>query len=110
MICRIFCFRAEDGIRVGHVTGVQTCALPILVSATYVALANFHSELIPPSLLLEIAGSRDKVPFPLFLELVLMEFAFELIREAGIRTPNPLGSTISIRSEERRVGKECKTQ
>lgn len=68
----------------------------ILIPATYVALANFHSELIPPDLLLEIAASRDKVPFPLFLEVLLMEFAFELIREAGVRTPNPLGSTISI--------------
>ncbi|WP_344913946.1 spore germination protein [Amphibacillus indicireducens] len=67
-----------------------------MISATYVALANFHSELIPPDLLLEIAASRDKVPFPLFLEIILMEFAFELIREAGVRTPNPLGTTISI--------------
>lgn len=68
----------------------------VFISATYVALGNFHSELIPPDLLLAIAASRDKVPFPLFLEILLMELAFELIREAGLRTPNPLGATISI--------------
>jgi len=70
--------------------------ITLLISATYVALANYHSELIPPDLLLAIAASRDQVPFPLFLEIILMEFAFELIREAGVRTPNLLGSTISI--------------
>lgn len=68
----------------------------LFISATYVALANYHSELIPPDLLLAIAESRNNVPFPLLIELLVMEVAFELIREAGVRTPNPLGSTISI--------------
>lgn len=67
-----------------------------MVSATYVALANYHSELIPSDLLLAIAESRNKVPLPLFLEVLMMELAFELIREAGVRIPNPLGPTIGI--------------
>lgn len=70
--------------------------LTLLVSSTYVALANFHSEMIPIDLLLAIAASRDRVPLPLFLEVILMEIAFELIREAGIRIPDPLGPTIGI--------------
>ncbi|BAM46148.1 spore germination protein [Amphibacillus xylanus] len=67
-----------------------------MVSASYIALANFHSELIPVDLLLAIASARDKVPLPLFLEVLIMELAFELIREAGVRIPNPLGPTIGI--------------
>ncbi|WP_232824090.1 MULTISPECIES: spore germination protein [Paraliobacillus] len=67
-----------------------------MISAAYVSLANFHSEMIPPDLLFAITAAREYVPFPLIVEILLMEFAFELIREAGIRIPNPLGPTIGI--------------
>ena len=40
--------------------------------------------------------SRETVPFPVIFELLLMEFSFELIREAGLRVPSPIGSTIGI--------------
>ena len=45
---------------------------------------------------LAIAGAREMVPFPAILELLLLELAFELIREAGIRVPTPIGPTIGI--------------
>ncbi|WP_240335196.1 spore germination protein [Paraliobacillus sediminis] len=67
-----------------------------MISAAYVSLANFHSEMIPPDLLFAITAAREYVPFPLIVEVLLMELAFELIREAGIRIPNPLGPTIGI--------------
>ncbi|GAA0290708.1 spore germination protein KA [Gracilibacillus halotolerans] len=70
--------------------------LTSLVSATFVAITNFHSEMIPPDLLLAITASRERVPFPLIIEILLMELAFEIIREAGLRIPNPLGPTIGI--------------
>ncbi|MGN8648292.1 spore germination protein [Gracilibacillus sp. HCP3S3_G5_1] len=70
--------------------------LTLLISATYVAISNFHSEMIPPDLLLAITASRERVPFPLIMEVLIMEIAFELIREAGLRIPNPLGPTIGI--------------
>ncbi|MFC4402309.1 spore germination protein [Gracilibacillus xinjiangensis] len=70
--------------------------LTTMISATYVAIANFHSEMIPPDLLLAITASRERIPFPLLFEILLMEIAFELIREAGVRIPNPLGPTIGI--------------
>ncbi|MRH45164.1 spore germination protein [Aquibacillus halophilus] len=71
-------------------------AITLLSSATYIAVTNFHSEMIPPDLLLAITSARERVPIPLFLEVIIMEVAFELIREAGIRIPNPLGPTIGI--------------
>ncbi|ENH98469.1 spore germination protein [Gracilibacillus halophilus YIM-C55.5] len=70
--------------------------LSSLISAIYVAVSNFHSEMIPPDLLLAITASRERVPFPLIFEVIIMEVAFELIREAGVRIPNPLGPTIGI--------------
>lgn len=70
--------------------------ITIFISAIYVAVTSFHSEMIPADLLLAIAGSREKVPFPVFFEIMLMEAAFELIREAGLRVPNPMGPTIGI--------------
>src|SRR5437870_12869460 len=40
-----FFFQAEDGIRDGHVTGVQTCALPILSASSTAAHRHFHDDL-----------------------------------------------------------------
>ncbi|WP_186576943.1 spore germination protein [Aquibacillus kalidii] len=70
--------------------------LTTMISATYIAITNFHSAMLPPDLLLAITASRERVPFPLIFEILIMEIAFELIREAGIRIPNPLGPTIGI--------------
>ena len=52
--------------------------------------------MIPPDLLMAIAGTRERVPFPSLIEILLMELAFELIREAGLRVPSPIGPTIGI--------------
>ncbi|MEQ6377765.1 spore germination protein [Bacillaceae bacterium S4-13-56] len=70
--------------------------ITIFVSAIYVAVTNYHSEMIPPDLLFAIAASRERVPFPIFFEILMMELAFEIIREAGLRIPSPLGPTIGI--------------
>lgn len=62
----------------------------------YIALTVFHPSALPAPLLLKIAGSRQKVPFPTVAEIMIMEIAFELLREAGIRLPSPVSSTIGI--------------
>ncbi|NLT95441.1 MAG: spore germination protein [Clostridia bacterium] len=63
---------------------------------TYVALVSFHQELIPTPLLITMAAARANTPFPAFLEAILMGVAFEILREAGIRLPRPVGTAISI--------------
>ncbi len=68
----------------------------LLLPGLYVAITNYHPEMIPTDLLLAIAGSREQVPFPAIVEILLMEFAIELIREAGIRIPSIIGPTIGI--------------
>ncbi|MBT2638154.1 spore germination protein [Bacillus sp. ISL-39] len=70
--------------------------ITIFTSAIYVSITTFHAEMIPPDLLLAIAASREKVPFPAVIEILIMELAFELIREAGLRVPSPIGPTIGI--------------
>ncbi|MBP2643890.1 MAG: GerA spore germination protein [Firmicutes bacterium] len=62
----------------------------------YISISYFHQEALPTELLLAIAGSRENVAFPAWLEILLMELSFELIREAGIRVPGFLGSSIGI--------------
>ncbi len=62
----------------------------------YIAMISFHYEVIPLDLLLSIGESRQRVPFPPILEALLMEIALEMLREAGLRLPAPIGQTIGI--------------
>lgn len=68
----------------------------ILLPALYIAITLFHQELVPTYLLFAISASRENVPFSTFMEFLLMDFSFEMIREAGIRMPGPIGSTLGI--------------
>ncbi|WP_077618886.1 spore germination protein [Bacillus sinesaloumensis] len=70
--------------------------ITVFASAIYVSITNYHSEMVPTDLLLAISATREKVPFPSLIEILMMEIAFELIREAGLRVPNPIGPTIGI--------------
>ncbi|RCX20974.1 spore germination protein KA [Anaerobacterium chartisolvens] len=70
--------------------------ISILAPATYVALTTFHQELIPTNLLLTMAAAREGTPFPSVLEAGIMVITFEILKEAGIRLPRPVGQAISI--------------
>lgn len=68
----------------------------LLLPGLYIAITNFHQELIPTELLFAIVASREAVPFPIIFEILTMEICFELIREAGLRVPSPIGPTLGI--------------
>lgn len=68
----------------------------ILLPAIYIAVVSFHFEVIPMKLLSTIGQSRAKVPFPPYLEAVFMELTLEMLREAGVRLPAPVGQTVGI--------------
>ena len=70
--------------------------MSLLLPAIFLAITNYHHEMIPTDLLLAILSAREKVPFPSVVEVFLMEISFELIREAGIRIPGPIGPTLGI--------------
>lgn len=70
--------------------------LTILLPGLYVAIGTFHTELLPSSLLFNIAASEDITPFPLFVEALIIHFLYEIMREAGLRLPRPVGHAVSI--------------
>ncbi|WHZ04103.1 spore germination protein [Neobacillus sp. YX16] len=68
----------------------------VFLPATYIAVIAFHFEIIPLKLLLSIGASRERVPFPPFIEAIVMEITLEMLREAGIRLPAKIGQTVGI--------------
>lgn len=77
---------------------IRTGALIIslVLPAFYIAVVNYHSEMIPTEMMLFLAQSREPVPMPAVVELLLMEWVFELIREAGARIPGIIGPTVGL--------------
>lgn len=70
--------------------------IAILLPGLYIALISFNYELIPVKLFLTIGDFRGRVPFPPFVEAIIMEITLEMMREAGVRLPAPIGQTIGI--------------
>ncbi|MDP4086960.1 MAG: spore germination protein [Bacillota bacterium] len=70
--------------------------IALLLPSAYVAILTFHQEMVPTTLLLSVAKSREDVPFPAIVEAFIMEITFEALREAGIRLPKQVGSAVSI--------------
>lgn len=64
--------------------------------AIYIAATTFHQEMIPTPLVIALAAQRESVPFPAFVEAMIMEVTFEILREAGVRLPRAIGQTVSI--------------
>src|SRR5207253_4604247 len=96
-------FQAEDGIRDGHVTGVQTCALPIFQKINQLEKKVFDFERDTK----QSNGKMKTASYHAGKLLVKLVFGcIALIRAIGRENPNRSGG----RSEERRVGKECRLQ
>lgn len=70
--------------------------ITLLLPGIYIGITSFHQELLPTELLFSILSARENVPFPIIIELLLMEISFELIREASLRVPSIIGSSIGI--------------
>lgn len=70
--------------------------LSITLPGLYVSLLVYHQELLPVKLALSISASRQGVPFPTYLECLLLLTAFEVLREAGTKTSGLLGTSLSI--------------
>ncbi|AHZ17304.1 MULTISPECIES: spore germination protein [Bacillus] len=70
--------------------------ITLFFSSIYIALVSFHQGLLPTTLAVTIAANRENVPFPPIIEAMVMEITIELLREAGLRLPSPLGQTIGL--------------
>lgn len=67
-----------------------------LVPALYIAITTYHQEMLPTQLLTSLAAQREGVPFPAFIEAMIMEATYEILREAGVRMPRAVGQAVSI--------------
>ncbi|MEB2292510.1 spore germination protein [Priestia megaterium] len=70
--------------------------LSLFTPALYIAFISFHPGLIPTKLAISIIGSRSGVPFPALIEALFMELSIEILREAGLRLPKPIGPAMGI--------------
>ncbi|MGZ0049830.1 spore germination protein [Brevibacillus gelatini] len=70
--------------------------IALLTPALYVAITTYHQQMLPTTLLLSVAAARESIPFPAIVEALIMEIAFEALREAGIRLPKTVGQAVSI--------------
>lgn len=68
----------------------------LLAPSMYIAITTYHQEMLPTSLLLNLAQQREGVPFPAFIEALFMEIVYEILREAGVRMPRTAGQAVSI--------------
>lgn len=97
-----FLFSPEDTnlrpLFANFLRGVRILAtlITLLLPGVYMAISNFHQEILPTPLLFSILAARTNVPFPITFEILLMEISFELIREANLRVPSLIGSSIGI--------------
>ncbi|HZH61587.1 MAG TPA: spore germination protein [Metabacillus sp.] len=70
--------------------------ISLLLPSLYVAVITYHHEMVPTTLLISMAASREQVPFPALVEVFIMEITFEALREAGLRLPKQVGAAVSI--------------
>jgi spore germination protein KA len=83
----------SNAIRILRYMSLFIC---MLAPSIYIALTTYHQDMLPTVLLLSLASQREGVPFPAFIEALIMEIIFEILREAGIRMPRAIGQTVSI--------------
>lgn len=70
--------------------------LAVWLPSLYIAFVDFSPELLPKVMALQIARSREGVPFPAVMEVIIMQLVIEILREATLRMPKQMGQTIGI--------------
>lgn len=90
--------RSENWLAASALTILRwLCLLVTLyLPGLYLAMVNFHPEMIPTRLALSIMAARRDVPFSAMFETLLLLIAFEVLQEAGLRLPQSIGQTVSI--------------
>ncbi len=71
-------------------------SIALLGPSIYIAITTFHQEMLPTPLLIGLAAQREGVPFPAFIEALMMEITFEILRESGLRLPKAIGQAVSV--------------
>ncbi|CQR73592.1 Spore germination protein B1 [Sporomusa ovata DSM 2662] len=77
-------------------TRYVSALIAVATPALFVAITTFHPGLLPTPLTVTIATARQGIPFPALLEALIMEAFLEILQEAGVRLPKPIGPAVSI--------------
>lgn len=75
---------------------IMSMGMALLLPSLYIAFSSFHPEMIPSRLVIAMAAGRSTVPFPSIVEAFIMQTTMEILREASVRLPGPIGPTIGI--------------
>ncbi len=70
--------------------------ISILLPGFYVSISTFNPELFPHALLFNVVSSQEVTPFPIVIEALVIHFLYDIMREAGLRLPKPVGHAVSI--------------
>lgn len=70
--------------------------MSLLLPSLYIALLSYNQDLIPTPLLISLEAQYEGIPFPTVIEALIMQGAFETLREAGLRLPRAIGQSVSI--------------
>jgi spore germination protein KA len=68
----------------------------LVFPSLYVSLISFNPELLPTEFAVAVAGRRAGVPYPAVIEVLIIEVAMEILREATVRLPKQVGGALSI--------------
>ena len=96
-------FQAPEDYAHGHILSSLlrilrfTCAfIALVLPAIYVSMVMFHQDMLPTQLAMSIISNTVAIPLPSYLEVLLLILAFEILLEAGLRLPQPIGQSVSI--------------
>jgi len=96
-------FQAPEDYAHGHIVGSLlrilrfACAfIALVLPALYVSMTTFNQEMLPTALAITIIGNARVIPFPTYMEVLLLIVAFEILLEAALRLPQPIGQSVSI--------------
>ncbi len=70
--------------------------ITLFLPGAYVAVASYNPEMLPSTLILNLAAAEQTAPFSLMVECLFIHFMYEILREAGIRLPRPIGHAIGV--------------
>lgn len=70
--------------------------ITLFLPGAYVAVASYNPEMLPSSLILNLAAAEQTAPFSLMVECLFIHFMYEILREAGIRLPRPIGHALGV--------------
>ena len=81
---------------IGRFLRILSFIISTTLPGVYIALVTLHPEILPTPLFVSIIQSRQGVPFPTTLEMMIMLIVFELLRESGTRMPGVIGQMLGV--------------